>query len=183
MYDLLFSLWLFLPAGVANMIPTIVWRLPGLRRWNTPIDFGMKVRGIRALGANKTWRGVVCGTIAGVVVFYLQQQVAGNLGEFSDYLEDAQYTSLSLWFGLLLGLGALLGDATESFIKRQKNIAAGTSWFPFDQLDYIIGACLLTAPLYVPEPHIYLMIFIFWFVLHLLFSAIGYLLKFKKALI
>lgn len=183
MHDLLYSLWLFLPAGVANMIPTIVWRVPGLRKWNTPVDFGIKVRGIRALGPNKTWRGIVCGVIAGTVVFYWQQQVTNDLGSFSDYLEDAGYVHISLWFGVLLSLGALVGDAVESFIKRQKNIAAGTSWFPFDQLDYIIGACILTAFLYTPEPLAYALIFALWFALHLIFSALGYVLKFKKALI
>lgn len=183
MHDLLYSVWLFLPAGVANMVPTIVWRLPGLRHWNSPVDFGRQVRGVRALGPNKTWRGIVCGVLVGTLVFFLQQHYASNLGNFSNYLHAVGYTDLPLLFGVLLGFGALFGDVVESFIKRQKHIAAGTSWFPFDQLDYIIGACLLTLPLYAPALHVYALIFINWFALHLIFSAVGYFLKFKKAVI
>lgn len=183
MHEILYSLWLFLPAGVANMVPTIVWRLPLLSRWNTPIDFGKQVRGIRALGANKTWRGVVCGVIAGVIVFYAQQQAMPHLGGFSTYLESVGYDSLSLWFGVLLGFGALFGDSVESFFKRQRSIPSGKPWFPFDQLDYIIGACVLTLPLHQAAPIVYILIFVNWFALHLIFSALGYALKFKKAII
>lgn len=183
MYDFWYSLWLFLPAGIANMIPTIVWRLPMLKNWNTPVDAGKTFRGIRMLGANKTWRGVVCGVIAGAVVFILQQELVSQIGAFGDYLVRVGYTELPIIYGVLLGFGALFGDIIESFIKRQKQIPAGTSWFPFDQLDYIIGACIVTLPLYLLEPVVYVFIFVNWFALHLIFSALGYVLKFKKALI
>lgn len=183
MNELLYALWLFLPAGVANMVPTIVWRVPGIRAWNTPVDFGKSFRGVRALGPNKTWRGIVCGVIAGVIVFALQQRAASELGSFGEYLQQVEYTTLPPVYGFLLGLGALAGDVIESFIKRQRHIAAGRPWFPFDQLDYIIGACLLTLPIYTTSIAVYLLIFLNWFALHLIFSAIGYGLKFKKALI
>ena len=183
MHELLYSLWLFLPAGVANMVPTIVWRLPGLRNWNTPVDMAREWRGIRLLGANKTWRGMVCGVVAAGMVFYIQQQTMHQFGSFSDYLKTAEYGTLPLWFGALMGFGALFGDLVESFVKRQKRIPSGKSWFPFDQLDYIFGACLITLPFYTTETIIYILIALNWFVLHLVFSALGYSLKFKKEFI
>lgn len=180
MHEILYSLWLFLPAGIANMVPTIVWKLPLLRSWNAPVDNGREFRGIRVLGKNKTWRGMVCGVIVAGLAFYGQQQIMHEFGSFSAYLESVSYHTLPLWFGALMGFGALFGDLVESFIKRQKRIPSGSSWFPFDQLDYIIGACLITLPFYVADPIIYVLIACNWFALHLLFSFLGYLLKFKS---
>jgi CDP-2,3-bis-(O-geranylgeranyl)-sn-glycerol synthase len=42
--------------------------------------------------------------------------------------------------GFLLGLGALVGDMAESFIKRRMGFDRGAHLFLMDQLDYIFGA-------------------------------------------
>jgi CDP-2,3-bis-(O-geranylgeranyl)-sn-glycerol synthase len=88
-----------------------------------------------------------------------------------------------LWLMLLasamLGLGALLGDAIESFFKRRNNVPPGESWFPFDQTDYIIGGLALWAPIAQPSLQVVLAIFGVYFGLHLLVSYIGFLMGFK----
>jgi len=178
--DVLYALWFFVPAGFANATPIIVAKWPLLRAWQTPLDFGHNYRGKRIFGDSKTWRGLICAAIVGLTMFALQQRLATHMGSFSTYLQTAKYTSLPLLTGLLLGAGALIGDAAESFFKRQRNIAPGHSWFPFDQLDYIVGACLLMVPVVVLPFKIYLLIVLSWLFLHLFFTQVGYLLHLRE---
>jgi CDP-2,3-bis-(O-geranylgeranyl)-sn-glycerol synthase len=84
-----------------------------------------------------------------------------------------------LLLGFLFGLGALAGDAIESFFKRQANVPAGAAWFPFDQIDYIAGGCLAAALAVHLRLHEYATVLAVWFLMHLLFSYIGYLLHLK----
>ncbi len=181
MNEILFALWIFLPAGFANAAPVVAWKLPYLKKWNTPLDGARTFRGIRLFGANKTWRGLLSGILAAAFVFYIQQLIGPNLGFFSDYLDKAQYNQAPFWLGAALGFGALAGDAIESFVKRQLKIAPGKAWFPFDQLDYIAGAAIILI-VFFPVPSItYIWIIVLYFVLHLAVSFVGYLLKFKRS--
>ena len=68
MKEILFALWFFLPAGIANMSPILVANLPGLKRLKAPMDFGLTFRGQRVFGTHKTWRGFVVGIIAATLV-------------------------------------------------------------------------------------------------------------------
>lgn len=178
--DFLYAIWFFLPAGAANLAPLLVTKLPLLRTWTAPLDGHQTFQGSRLLGGSKTWRGLVCGVILAGITFWVQQNLASHLGSFSDYLATVRYADLSLWLGLLLGFGALAGDAVESFFKRRLAVAPGKSWFPFDQLDYIIGACVCSLLVIRLPLHLYIWIFAVWFSLHLVFSYLGYLFHFKK---
>jgi CDP-2,3-bis-(O-geranylgeranyl)-sn-glycerol synthase len=64
--SVLYGLLFFLPAYVANMSPLLVARvIPG---WKAPIDGGRMAKdGRRVLGAGKTWRGLVGGTVLGAI--------------------------------------------------------------------------------------------------------------------
>lgn len=133
----LFALLFFLPAGVANSVPPLANKIPGLRNWKTPIDGGCKFRGKRLFGQNKTWRGIITGTaLAGVTAVFLYPALGG----------DANRSLEFFIMGAAIGFGALLGDAVESFFKRQLNIASGNSLLIFDQIDYVIGAMLFSLP-------------------------------------
>lgn len=161
----------FLPAGVSNASPLFANITPWIRRFDNPMDFGKHYRGKRIFGPNKTWRGLIFGTIMGgvtslLISYYLVPNSA-----------DARYTFL---VGAALGCGALVGDAVESFFKRQRGVAAGTSWFPFDQTDYIIGGLVFVYPFTLIPLILMVGIFILFFGLHLLFSYFGYLVGFKK---
>lgn len=181
MNTILFALWFFLPAGVANASPIIASRLPLLSNWKTPLDFGKTYRGKRIFGANKTWRGLLVGIgVASIVVFVQQLLWQGGKVEVLDGTTMSYLTYSPLLLGFLFGLGALGGDAVESFFKRQRGIDSGRAWFPFDQTDYIIGACIMTAFVAVLSVNEYLAIFAIWFGAHLLFSYIGYILKLKS---
>jgi CDP-2,3-bis-(O-geranylgeranyl)-sn-glycerol synthase len=178
--DFLFSVWFFLPGGFANVTPIIVSKIPLLSKWQTPIDCGFTYRGKHVFGANKTWRGLVCGVILAEVIFLLERKMSNDLGSFSVYLASMQFDQLPITLGLLMGFGVIAGDAIESFFKRQRTILPGESWFPFDQIDYIIGGCLAAATIKVMPLTIYIWILVIWFLMHLLFSYIGFLSHFKS---
>ncbi len=164
---------LFLPAGIANMTPVLGNKIPWLARWKTPLDFGKTYKGKRIFGANKSWRGIVTGTVCGgLTSLFVTSGLSWN------FILSRPGLHLFL-FGAWIGFGALLGDAIESFFKRQKGVPSGHSWFPWDQLDYIIGAILFSL-VFVREPlDVYLAVFGVFFGLHLLVSYIGFLLGFK----
>lgn len=174
---ILFALWFFLPAGVANATPVFANKIPVLRNWKTPLDLGTTWRGKRLFGTNKTWRGLVFGTIVGALTGLLIYSLYPASASQLNFTNDAGIKMLAL--GALLGAGALIGDAIESMIKRQLNVAPGESWFPFDQLDYIFGGILFGSLMYVLQPHQALTIFAVYFGLHVIVSYIGYLLGLK----
>jgi CDP-2,3-bis-(O-geranylgeranyl)-sn-glycerol synthase len=173
MHNLIFALWFFLPAGIANVTPVIVAKVPVLSEMNWPVDFGIKFRGRELLGTHKTIRGVVLGTLVGTLVFFDQTEIGVRVG-------GLDYTQLTIWLGFLLSFGALFGDMVKSFFKRQLGVASGKSWFPFDQIDYIVGGLAFSAIVVRLEAIQYIYVFVVWFVLHLISSYIGYLLKLKK---
>lgn len=165
------ALIFFLPAGLANMAPVFAVYIPGLKSWRTPMDFGLSWRGLRLFGDNKTWRGLAFGTLVG--------------GLTNIILHDLIISSPedNLWYvfaaGCALGCGALVGDAIESFFKRRRGLKPGDSWFPCDQLDYIIGGLIFVYPLVPVPPLLMLAIAVIYFGLHLITSYIGYLLGLK----
>jgi CDP-2,3-bis-(O-geranylgeranyl)-sn-glycerol synthase len=181
LHDILFAIWFMLPAAFANATPIFCKHLPGLKRWNARIDGGRTFRGKDLLGAHKTWRGLVCGMIVSTIIFALQQYAVDHFAWARYITEGSSYDELAVWLiGPLLGFGAIAGDAIESFFKRQRNIPSGSSWVPFDQIDYIIGAALVTLPFIILSPMQYVWMFILWFGLHIASTFVGWKLGLKK---
>lgn len=180
-YDIFATIWLFTAAGLANSAPVFANKIPLLNQWRTPIDFGIKFRNRPLFGKNKTWRGLLFGTLISVITIYTQKAILILL-DADITINGVSFMSLpTLSLGLLLGLGPLVGDFVESFFKRQIGVKPGSSWFPFDQLDYIIGAVIFTLPLIQLSLLQYLSLFIIGFGIHLIASYVGYLLKLKDA--
>lgn len=177
---LIFSIFFFLPAGIANSTPVLAVKIKFLQPLDKPIDGGKTFRGVRIFGDHKTVRGFLTGTLTAILTTILLYKLYQN----SPYLQSISpidYEALNpVILGFLLGFGALLGDAIKSFFKRRTSIPPGKSWFPFDQLDYIIGG-LLFSSFYAPLTwQYYLIITLIWFGLHLLFTFIGYLAGLKE---
>lgn len=122
-------LYLMAPAYLANMTPPFTRFWTG---WNRPISE-------RWLGSHKTIVGAVAGVIVALVTAWLQASL-GWRGNIVDY---------GRWplVGLLLGVGAMAGDVAKSYVKRRLRIAPGARWIPADQVDFVIGALVLIAPL------------------------------------
>jgi CDP-2,3-bis-(O-geranylgeranyl)-sn-glycerol synthase len=179
--DILFAFWFMLPAAFANGAPILAARIPKIRNWNARIDFGKMFHGRPLLGSHKTWRGLVSGMVLATVILWLQQVVA----EFSNlsvhFVGGIDYPALpTLLLGPLFGLGALGGDAIESFFKRRHGTESGGSWPPFDQLDYVIGAVLVSLPFVILTLRQYILIFIIWFCMHLLGTYVGWRVGLKE---
>ncbi|MBI1856760.1 CDP-archaeol synthase [Candidatus Saccharibacteria bacterium] len=173
--NLLIAFWFFLPAGAANMMPILSTQIPLLKKWRTPMDFGFSFHGKRILGDNKTWRGLVFGIFSALITGWLLRALV-----FEHITWKFGLSQPELLIAPLMGFGALAGDALESFFKRWRGIDSGKSWYPFDQIDYIIGGLLAVA--FVIDITIGLVIYVFivYFALHLFFSYIGYWLKLKS---
>ncbi len=163
---LLSSLYFFLPAYFGNMAPVIFQKIKFLEKpiWEAK------------LGKNKTWRGMVSGTVLGGLVFFIQK-ILYNTGFTSLAIID--YSDFSILLGLLLGLGAVVGDAVESYYKRKAEIPSGESWPVFDQLDFVIGALVFSWFVYVPNAEVALLILIFSPLLHVLVNQIAYVLEIR----
>lgn len=181
LHDLLFVLWFFLPAAEANMAPIFAAKIPGIRKWNAPMDCGKTWRGKRLLGAHKTWRGLVSGIIAATLTLWLEQWAARHLGWAQDLSRQVDYPALpTLVVGPLFAVGALGGDALKSFFKRRRGIPPGEGWFPFDQLDYLIGSSLAVLPFIRLTLVQYLWLILLGLLLHMAATYIGWLLKLKE---
>ena len=179
--DIIFALWFFLPAGIANATPIFVAKIPALSRFDAPLDMGKSFRGKRIFGSHKTWRGLISGVIAATIVLGLQQLLVQHTAWARALTSAVDYSHLpTLIMGPLFALGALGGDAIESFFKRQRGTPPGHGWFPFDQTDYIIGGAIATMPFVTLSNWQYLWLVLIWLGTHLVASYVGFLLHLKE---
>jgi CDP-2,3-bis-(O-geranylgeranyl)-sn-glycerol synthase len=182
MHNIWFALWFFSPAGIANLSPTLTSRIKALKFLYKPLDFGSEFRDKRIFGDNKTWLGLIGGIIFGTITIYLQRYGFNHSEWLRSISGKVDYDQTKiLLLGPLMGFGALAGDAVESFFKRQIGIKPGRTWFPFDQIDYIVGGLLLSLPIIILNWSDYFYVLIVWVLIHILFSYIGYLIGFKKS--
>ena len=173
------SLWFIIPAAGSNMSAFLSRKIPFL---NYPVDFNKKLWGKSIFGKNKTYRGLFFGTLVGMIFAYLQYlfyPLANSWGIGFFYIIDYSVINVFL-LGFLLGFGAVIGDLIESFFKRRVDIAPGKSWFPFDQLDWVVFALFLVSfYLMISWWHI-IFILLFMLFLHPAINLIAYLLRLKK---
>lgn len=141
----LFLVLTFVVAGVAHSL----WlRTPASRRLLIPLDGGLHVRGHRVFGDNKTVRGFVVMVPAASAAFAggfaIAQRFFPAFAETLWPLSLASYAALGAW----TGLGFMLGELPNSFVKRQLDIAPGMApsgkfgtiaTFIVDRVDSIIG--------------------------------------------
>ena len=180
MNEILAAIWFFLPTGIANATPVVAMHIPWIKKLNYPLDFGKSWGGKRIFGDHKTFRGLITGMIIGLLVAGLQAWLFNmNILRELSWVNFDQVNWIA--FGLLSGAGALLGDAVKSFFKRRQNLKPGATWFPFDQIDYIVGAILFTLPIIHLVWWRYLLVAIIWLIMHPLATLSGYLLKLKDS--
>jgi CDP-2,3-bis-(O-geranylgeranyl)-sn-glycerol synthase len=147
------------PAYCANAVPVIAGG-------GSPMDFGKNFfDGKRIFGKNKTFRGFFFGLAVGVAV-----------GLVEWVLFDYPFL-----FSLLSPLGALLGDLTGAFLKRRLGIAPGGLLPIVDQVDFVIGAILLSMPLAIINSwELAVAVIIITPPIHMLTNFLAYKLKLKE---
>lgn len=128
------ALWLMLPAYIPNNVAVLVGGGP-------PIDGGRRFRGARLLGDGKTWRGLIGGVTAGIVLAIGLNAVEPTVASATS-LELPRFPATAV---VALPLGALLGDISASFVKRRLGAERGAAVPGLDQFDLVIGSLGLTA--------------------------------------
>jgi CDP-2,3-bis-(O-geranylgeranyl)-sn-glycerol synthase len=128
------ALWVMLPAYVPNNAAVLVGG-------GRPIDGGRTWRGRRLLGDGKTWRGTIAGILAGVVLALALRVLATYLAR-AHGIDLPAFPSLAM---VSLPAGAMAGDVVASFLKRRLDRQRGAPMPGLDQLDFVVGALLLTA--------------------------------------
>jgi CDP-2,3-bis-(O-geranylgeranyl)-sn-glycerol synthase len=149
------------PAYCANAAPVLVGG-------GQSMDSGKKfLDGKPIFGKNKTFRG-----------FFFGLAVGSGVG----LLESLVFQGYPVAFGLLLSLGALLGDLAGAFVKRRLGIAPGGLLPIIDQVDFILGAVLFSLPLslQVMSWELVLVVLVITVPLHLATNFGAYRLKLKS---
>jgi len=176
-------------AGVCNMI---LVKLPVLDSLKRPMDGGALCSdGKRLFGANKTWKGFV-GMIflTGFwmyVLGYLDQHLSWARGlSLMDY---QSFSPAMEWlYGAIWGLGYVLFELPNSYIKRRLDIPPGQNkkgtigyLFMFiDQADSVLGCMLFMLVFYVPSIKDAVAIFGLGVIIHYLTNVALYLVGLKK---
>lgn len=158
---LLEALKFIFPAYCANAIPVVMGG--GL-----PIDFGKNFfDGKPIFGKNKTYKGFFSGILVGTLVG----------------LVESYFFGYPLLFGLVLSIGALLGDLFGAFIKRRVGLAPGDLFPVVDQIDFIVGAILFSMifNLQTLSLELVLTVFVITPPMHLLTNFLAYKLHLKSS--
>ncbi len=125
------AFWAMLPAYIPNNAAVL---FGGGR----PIDGGRTHNGRRLLGDGKTWRGTVAGTLSGIAV-------ALALNALSPHVPNGFLPTFPVVAMIALPAGAMGGDIAASLMKRRLGRDRGAAMPGLDQLDFVVGALLLTA--------------------------------------
>ncbi len=163
-----------LPAYIANMTPVLVKKINFL---NYPIDSNRKFRGKPLFGSHKTWRGLIFGILAGILIVYIQYFLQSY--QFFSGISILDYSNW-LTIGFLFGAGALVGDLVKSFFKRRSGVKAGERFMPWDQLDYTIGSLLFISFIFIPSLELIAALLIINFILHILVNHLAFYLRLSK---
>jgi len=146
-----------------------------------PVDFGRTWKGKRIFGDGKTWRGLIIGIIAGAL-FGLMWFYLSKSGPLNDVYYVFDFKITDPFFGLYLALGAMVGDLTNSFVKRRLGFKPGQAFWGFDQWNLVFGGLLFAyafAPTFIIWEEFVALLFI-TFAIHLLGNYIAFITKRKK---
>ena len=168
--------YLILPGIAANITPVLMRKVPVLE---TPIDQGRMYKGKPLFGKNKTYRGFVFGVLASIVIVEVQGFLfATALGKELSIINYSAFSPALL--GFLMGFGTLFGDLVKSFFKRRKNIAPGKRFFPWDQLDSLVGGFVFLAPLFIAPAKVIVFLIFFVPALHVGINHLGFYVGLKE---
>ncbi|TGC08502.1 CDP-2,3-bis-(O-geranylgeranyl)-sn-glycerol synthase [Methanolobus halotolerans] len=175
------AVWLMLPAYIPNSTAAVFGG-------GKPIDGGRKLAdGRRIFGDGKTYRGLLAGTICGMLLGLLQTYyLTVNGTVLGMELPSFGKVPGALIVIFTLAFGSLFGDMFMSFFKRRLGLKRGAPLPVIDQLDFVFGAWLFT---YMASPVWFTENFTYWIVLtvlivtpllHFVTNLVGYFIGVKK---
>lgn len=183
----IFKLLVAILGVVYFMLPAYVSNLSGLAfGGGKPIDGGKNYKdGRRIIGNGVTWKGFINGTIIGTCVGLVLGIIGTYFGDLSaltgGIIDLHVYGSVTggLILGFLMAFGALFGDMVGSFIKRRMGLQSGQAAPFMDQLDFVIGALILSLLVVRISWKFFIIIVLLSLILHLGANTIAYLLGIK----
>jgi CDP-2,3-bis-(O-geranylgeranyl)-sn-glycerol synthase len=177
LFNLIEVIWLIIPAYAVNgLIPLIGLRG---REKNHPIDGGRNFRGKPLLGPGKTWEGLIFGCFIGIFIASVEM-LAFPYIPFDISPVPLTIVPMFPLFGLLLGVGTVIGDMTGSFIKRRIGLPRGSIAPLLDQEDFLLGSLLFASFMVAIKIDWVILLVIITPIIHLIASAIGFKMKVKK---
>jgi CDP-diglyceride synthetase len=182
------ALFIMISFVLAGLVHSLWLRTALSRRLFIPIDGGATFRGRRVFGENKTVRGFVVMIPATSAAFALVHWALGSFSPLATSslwpLTLSEYASLGAW----AGLGFMLGELPNSFVKRQFDVAPGQAppsvlgtivTFVVDRLDSVVGA-LIAISIATPTPwRTWIYVMLVGPAIHLAFSVLLYRLGVK----
>lgn len=183
----IFKLLISCLGAIYFMLPAYVANLSGLAfGGGTPIDGGKDFHdGSRLIGNGVTWRGFRNGTLLGTSVGLVLGIIGTFYGDLSvltwGIIDFHVYGSVigGLILGFLMAFGALFGDAVGSFLKRRIGLKSGESAPIMDQLDFVIGALVLSILVVQISWNLFVIIAIITIILHVGSNSIAYIVGIK----
>lgn len=152
--------FLILPMILAGICNMAFMKLPLLSSWRIPMDGGKVLAdGERLFGDNKSWKGffgMIIFTAFWLWVFELWAKSSPAIDALSLIpFRQWRFPFNGILYGAIWGLGYVLAELPNSYLKRRMKIAPGSSAEgPFklfftilDQSDSVIG-CLLIMPIF-----------------------------------
>lgn len=152
------AVWLVAALSLAGAVHVLWLKSPASARFRVPLDRGRQLVGRPILGANKTLAGLMAMPPAAAGAFLLARLLEPALPNWLRAgfwpLPPTHYAAL----GFACGLGFMLAEIPNSFIKRRLGIGPGQSgpsgplrWLfvVFDRCDSSVGV-LLVLTLFVP---------------------------------
>jgi len=172
------GLLVFVAVLGAPILHAPVLALDLFRPLRRPLDGGATIGGRRVLGDNKTWRGALF-MVAGPA---LAAVLLTRWPAFRCALPGAVADAPPVLWGALVGLGVVVGELPNSFVKRRLGIAPGSrrrgggglALVVLDQADLVPGVWLCLAPVYVLPVATAAVAFAAVTAVHLVVNVIGY---------
>ena len=174
-YTLVEVIWLILPAFAANGLAPLAGRL----RATHPIDGGRKLEKERVFGDGKTWEGLGLGVFVAVIVSLIQMGAQPFL-PWSLSPVALAIVPMGPVLGLLLGLGAMLGDLVGSFLKRRFRIPRGKPAPLLDQEDFLVGSLVLASLAVAVSLRWWILLLVITPIIHWVANLIGYVVRVKR---
>lgn len=172
------------PVIIAAIFHMIVVRYNWASVTTYPLDHKLTFRSRRIFGENKTYRGIIVMVVASIALTYVYAFFVSNSSSLTalNLLDFEHYSPII--YGVIYGLGYVVGELPNSFAKRQLGITEGksTSFIQrlIDQLDSVVVILLLLLAFsHFTWKHFWTGI-IFYGLLHLAINYILYLLKLRK---